>query len=144
MKTIMQKKEAVVRSWHLVDLKDKVLGRTASQISQLLMGKNKPTYTPHVDVGDYVVVINAKKVKVTGGKEDKKIYQHHTMFPGGLRQYTLSQLATKDSRQVIFLAVKGMLPKNKLRAKRLERLKIYPAADHPYAQKFIGDKHGGK
>ncbi len=126
----------VDRKWWLIDAKDKILGRLASQIAVLLMGKHKPTYTPHIDSGDFVVVVNADKIKVTGKKMTDKIYYWHSGYPGGLKQRTLKQMLEKNPTRVLYLAVKRMLPKNKLQAKRLKRLKIYASEDHPHhAQK---------
>jgi large subunit ribosomal protein L13 len=132
MKTPMQKKEAVKREWHLIDLNQQTLGRVAIGIAKLLMGKDKPTYTPHVDGGDYVVVVNAKQVVVTGNKQTGKIYRHHTGFPGGFREFRYEEVMAKDPREIIMHAVKGMLPKNKLRDLRLKRLKVYVGDKHPY------------
>ncbi|MFZ5438091.1 MAG: 50S ribosomal protein L13 [Patescibacteria group bacterium] len=136
--TFMQRKEDVTREWHLVDVKGKVLGRVATEIAEKLIGKNKPTYTPHVDGGDYVVVINAKEVAVTGGKEQKKIYYRHSGFPGGLKQRTFEEMIQKNPEEVIFLAVKNMLPKNRLQGERLARLKIYAAAEHKHESQLGG------
>lgn len=136
MKTKTTKAKDIKRDWHLVDAKDKVLGRLASKIVPLLMGKNKVYYTAHLDCGDWVVVINASKVKVTGKKEKQKMYRHHTGFPGGLRELTFSQLMAKDPRKIIYLSVKGMLPKNKLRSQCLKRLRIFVNSKHSYKDKF--------
>lgn len=134
--TFMQRKEDISRNWHLVDVEGEVLGRIATKIAQLLVGKNKPTYTPHVDGGDYVVVINASKVAVTGDKTNKKIYYWHTGFPGGLKQMVFGDMIKRNPERVIQRAVKNMLPKNKFRKPRLARLKIYPGTDHPYQDKL--------
>jgi large subunit ribosomal protein L13 len=138
-KTFMLRKEDVTREWHLVDVKDQILGRIATEIAEKLIGKHKPTYTPHTDGGDYVVVINAREVALTRGKEDKKVYRWHTDFPGGLKERTFRQMMDKHPEEVIRLAVKNMLPKNKMRADRLARLKIYPDAEHQH-QSQLGDK----
>lgn len=132
VKTFFQKKENVKRNWHLVDLKGEILGRMATKIAFLLMGKGKVVYSPSVDVGDCVVAINASEVKVTGKKEKKKIYYRHSGYPGGFRELTYEQLKAKDPRKVIKEAILGMLPKNKLRSKRLARLKIFVDGRHPY------------
>ncbi len=124
------------RKWWLVDAKGKVLGRLASKIVTILMGKYKPTYTPHIDNGDFVIVVNAKDIKVSGKKMNNKVYYWHTGYPGGLKQRTLKEMLEKDPTKVLYLAVKRMLPKNKLQARRLKRLKIYASQDHPHhAQK---------
>ncbi len=132
MKTFMQRKEDVQRDWYVVDATGKTLGRLASEIAKILMGKHKPTYTPHVDGGDFVVVVNAEKVFVTGKKLDKKVYYWHTGYPGGLKQTTLRELLQKKPEEVIRLAVRGMLPKNKLRDRRMKRLKVYAGPEHPH------------
>ncbi len=132
MKTFMQRKEDVQRDWYVVDATGKTLGRLASEIAKILMGKHKPTYTPHVDGGDFVVVVNAEKVFVTGKKLDKKVYYWHTGYPGGLKQATLRELFQKKPEEVIRLAVRGMLPKNKLRDRRMKRLKVYAGPEHPH------------
>jgi large subunit ribosomal protein L13 len=134
MTTSVTKTKDIKRSWHLIDLKGQTLGRVSTQIAKLLIGKNKPYYTPNLDCGDYVVAINAKQVKVTGKKETDKLYQHHTGYPGGFREYTYSQVMDKDPRQIIINSVKGMLPKNKLRSPRLKRLKVFVDANHTYEQ----------
>jgi len=133
MKTYIPSKEEISRKWWLVDAKGKILGRLATEIAKLLMGKDKPEYTPHLDMGDFVVVINAHKVRVTGGKEKKKIYYHHSGYPGGLKQRTFEELMERNPEEIIWRAVKGMLPKNKLRKKRLKRLKIYVDENHSHA-----------
>lgn len=140
MKTVVTKKTDIKRSWHLVDLKGKTLGRESSQIAQLLIGKHKPYFTPNLDCGDYVVVINAADVEVTGKKRSDKIYRHHTGFPGGFREYTFDQVQKKDPTRIIEKAVKGMLPKNKLQAKRMKRLKIFTTDKHPYTDQLTKDK----
>ncbi len=132
MKTFMQRKEDVQREWYLVDATGKTLGRLASEIAKILMGKHKPTYTPHVDGGDFVVVVNAEKIHATGKKLDKKIYYKHTGYPGGLKETTLREMLQKKPEEVIRLAVKGMLPKNKLRDRRMKRLKVYAGPEHPH------------
>lgn len=131
-KTYMQRKEDINRSWHLIDLQGQVLGRVATEIAELLIGKNKPTYTSHVDGGDYVVVINASKVEVTRNKEEKKMYRWHTGFPGGLKEMSLNQMLKRHPERVIQKAVKNMLPKNRQRSDRMVRLKVFPLDQHPY------------
>ncbi len=132
MKTFMQRKEDVQREWFIVDATGKTLGRLASEIAKILMGKHKPTYTPHVDGGDFVVVVNAEKIHATGKKLDKKIYYRHTGYPGGLKETTLREMLQKKPEEVIRLAVRGMLPKNKLRDRRMKRLKVYAGPEHPH------------
>ncbi|MBP9820065.1 50S ribosomal protein L13 [Candidatus Woesebacteria bacterium] len=129
-KTYMQKTSEVVRHWHLVDVADKILGVVASDIAQTLIGKRKKEYTPHIDGGDFVVVINAAKVAVTGAKRQSKMYYRHSNFPGGLKQQSFAQLIESKPEDIIALAVKNMLPKNKLRDQRMARLKIYPSTEH--------------
>lgn len=136
MKTKTTKAKDIKRDWHLVDAKDKVLGRLASKIVPLLMGKDRIYFTPHLDCGGWVVVINASQIKVTGKKDKQKLYRHHTGYPGGFRELSFSQMMAKDPRNVIHLAVKNMLPKNKLRSRRLERLRIFVGEKHPYGDKF--------
>jgi large subunit ribosomal protein L13 len=131
-KTYQPKETEIKREWHFLDAKGKVLGRLASQIATLLMGKHKKTYTPHLDMGDWVVVKNAKDVKVTGKKELLKIYYHHSGYPGGLKKVTFAQLREKNPAKIIELAVRRMLPANRLRDKRMKRLKVF--VDEAYVQ----------
>ncbi|RUM42075.1 MAG: 50S ribosomal protein L13 [Desulfurobacterium sp.] len=133
MKTFMLRKEDVQRDWYVVDAAGKTLGRLASEIAKILMGKHKPTYTPHVDNGDFIVVVNAEKIHVTGKKLDKKIYYKHTGYMGHLKETTLREMLQKKPEEVIRLAVRGMLPKNKLRDRRMKRLKVYAAPEHPHS-----------
>jgi large subunit ribosomal protein L13 len=124
------------RDWYVVDAEGKTLGRLATQIADVLRGKRKPTYTPHVDVGDFVIVVNAGKVAVTGDKREKKLYWRHTGYPGGIRFQSLGTLLEKRPEEVIRRAVKGMLPRNRLARQQLRKLKIYAGPDHPHqAQK---------
>ncbi len=132
MKTYIPKLAEIERKWHLVDAEGKILGRLASRIAQILSGKDKPVYTPHLDVGDFVVVINAEKVKVTGGKEEKKIYYRHTGYPGGLKERTYEELLSKKPQDIIRKAVRGMLPKNKLGRQMFKKLKVYAGSEHPH------------
>jgi len=132
MKTYIPKTDEIKRKWYLVDAEGKILGRLASKIAQILSGKNKRIYTPHLDVGDFVVVVNAKKIRVTGDKEKKKIYYSHSGYFGGLKSQTYEELLKKNPQKVIRKAVKGMLPKNKLGRKMLKKLKIYPYSEHPH------------
>lgn len=133
MKTYFATNEIVEHKWYVVDASGKVLGRLASQIAKYLRGKHKPEYTPHVDTGDYIVVINASQVKVTGNKEKEKVYYHHSGYPGGIKEATFEKLHAKDPTQIIELAVKGMLPKNPLGRDMLRKLKVYAGAEHPHA-----------
>ncbi|OGV90435.1 50S ribosomal protein L13 [Microgenomates group bacterium RIFCSPLOWO2_01_FULL_46_13] len=135
-RTMIPKESEIKRSWHLVDIEGRVLGRAASGVALLLMGKDKPFFVPHLDCGDYVVIINASKVAVTGRKLTRKVYRHHTGYPGGFREKTLAERLKGDSRVVIMAAVAGMLPKNKLRRNRLRRLKVFSGSNHPYSDKF--------
>ncbi|RLE15489.1 50S ribosomal protein L13 [Candidatus Aerophobetes bacterium] len=132
MKTYIPKKEEIAKKWYLVDAKGKILGRLATRIARILSGKDKPIYTPHLDTGDFVVVINAREIKVTGKKEEEKIYYRHSGYPGGLKKETLRRLRERKPEEIIRRAVKGMLPKNKLGRKMLKKLKIYPDANHPH------------
>ena len=131
-KTYTQKPVEVSRRWILIDAKDLPLGRLSTEISKYLIGKYKPTYTPHIDGGDYVVVINAAEVPVTGDKEEKKIYYRHSGFPGGIKDATLKEVRAKFPERIIENAVKGMLPKNKLSPERMKRLKVFPGAEHAH------------
>lgn len=129
-----------VRHWHLVDLDGKTLGRATTAIAQLLVGKHLVSYSPHRDDGDYVVVINAASVRVTGKKFTDKVYHRYTGFPGGLRTQSFKELISRHPAKVIELAVKNMLPKNRLRKDRLARLKVFATAVHPYQDKLIKAK----
>ncbi|MGB4762104.1 MAG: 50S ribosomal protein L13 [Candidatus Saccharimonas sp.] len=135
-KTFSQKPADVTRRWILIDAKDAPLGRVATQIAKYLIGKYKPTYTPHVDGGDYVVVVNAAEAVVTGAKETDKIYYRYSGFPGGIKDAQLKEVREKFPERIIEAAVKGMLPKNKLAADRMARLRIFTGAEHDHtAQK---------
>ena len=124
------------RVWYVVDAEGKTLGRLATQIADVLRGKRKPTYTPHVDVGDFVIVVNAEKIAVTGEKREKKLYWRHSGYPGGIRSRTLGDLLDKRPEEVIRRAVKGMLPRNRLARQQLRKLKVYAGSEHPHqAQK---------
>ena len=133
MGTFMAKKEEADRNWIIVDVKDQVLGRAATQIANILRGKHRPTYTPHVDNGDFVVVINAAHVKLTGKKWQDKLYHHHTGYIGNLKSQSLGSMLEEHPDRVLINAVKGMLPKNKLGAAMLKKLKVYPGAEHRHA-----------
>ncbi|GBC88575.1 MAG: 50S ribosomal protein L13 [Hydrogenobacter thermophilus] len=136
MKTYRVRPEDVVRNWWIVDAEGKTLGRLASQIAKILRGKHKPYYQPDVDCGDFVVVLNAGKVKVTGKKLEQKVYAFHTNYPGGLKERTLKWMLENKPEEVIRLAVKRMLPKNRLGHRMLKRLKVYSGSEHPHqAQK---------
>ncbi|MCP4869976.1 MAG: 50S ribosomal protein L13 [Proteobacteria bacterium] len=137
MKTWVARKEdvengTIERKWWIVDAEGQTLGRLATQIATVLRGRHKPIYTPHVDVGDFVVVINASKVHVTGKKRDAKKYYNYSGYPGGLRAWTFDELMTRDPKRVIEHAVRGMLPKNRLARKQITKLKVYGGADHPH------------
>ena len=139
-KSYTQKTADIERNWHLVDVKGKILGRVATGIATKLIGKHKPTYTPHIDAGDFVVVINAKEVAVSANKEETKIYSHHTGFPGGLRQKTLGQVRASHPERLIEKAVVNMLPKNRLRSDRMTRLKVYAGSEHPHQSQIKDTK----
>ncbi|MCK8602046.1 50S ribosomal protein L13 [Desulfoferrobacter suflitae] len=132
MKTVSAKFEADRRKWIVVDAEDQVLGRLASQVAMRLRGKHLPQFTPHVDVGDFVVVINAEKVKLTGRKWDQKVYYRHSGYMGGLKAVTARKLNQENPEKIIRLAVWGMLPKNRLGRKLIKKLKVYQGSDHPH------------
>ena len=133
MKTYVATPADRERNWVLVDANGQNLGRLATQLADLLRGKRKPTYTPHCDVGDFVVVVNAEKISVTGNKRAEKLYHRHSGYPGGLKTRTLNDMLERRPEEVIRLAVKGMLPRNRLGRKQLTKLKIYAGPDHPHA-----------
>jgi large subunit ribosomal protein L13 len=132
MKTYTAKPGEISRDWYVVDAAGKTLGRLATQIADTLRGKGKPQYTPHVDTGDFVVVVNAEKVAVTGNKLDQKRYYRHSGYPGGLKSRTLREQLERRPEEVLRKAVRGMLPKNRLASKQLLKLKIYAGAEHPH------------
>ena len=132
-KTYSQKPSEVTRRWILIDAKDAPLGRIATQIATYLTGKYKPTFTPHIDGGDYVVVINASETVVTGDKETAKIYYRHSGFPGGIKDASLAEVREKFPERIIENAVKGMLPKNKLSDERMKRLRVFAGSEHTHA-----------
>lgn len=136
------KKSEIEREWHLIDAKDQVLGRMSTKMAKLLMGKDKVYYVPHLDCGDFVVLINAEKVKVTGKKKTQKLYQRHSGYPGGFKEITFEKQMAKDPEKIIVHAVGGMLPKNKLRTPRLKRLKVFVGEGHRFVDKF--EKQKGK
>ena len=129
----MAKAGEVERKWYVIDATDVPLGRLSTVVASILRGKNKPTFTPHVDTGDFVIVINADKVRVTGNKETDKIYYHHTGYPGGLKSASFKELMEKDGTLALEKAVKGMLQHNTLGAQQLTKLKIYAGSEHPHA-----------
>ncbi|GAA4820108.1 50S ribosomal protein L13 [Marinicella pacifica] len=133
MKTYSAKADEINREWFLVDAEGKTLGRMATEIATRLRGKHKPEYTPHVDTGDYIVVINAEKVAVTGNKMNAKVYQHHTGYVGNLKTIGLKEMLDKHPERVIEKAVKGMLPKNSLGRQMYRKLKVYAGNEHPHA-----------
>jgi len=136
VKTYSVKANEIKREWYLINAEGKTLGRLASEIAKILKGKHKPIYSPHLDCGDYVIVINAEKIHVTGRKLDQKIYYRHSGYPGGLKSITLREQLAKHPERVIKAAVKGMLPKNRLGRKMLKKLKVYAGDSHPHqAQK---------
>ena len=133
MKTISAKPGSVEQSWYVVDANGQTLGRMASAIASRLRGKHKPEFTPHTDTGDFIVVVNAEKVHVTGNKAKAKIYHHHTGYPGGLKSISFEKLIEKAPEQAIEMAVKGMLPKNPLGRAMARKLKVYSGGEHPHA-----------
>ncbi len=132
IKTFIAKKEDIQREWHVIDAQDRILGRMASRIAMILQGKTKPTYTPHVDTGDFVIVINAEKIKLTGNKMRDKVYYTHSGYPGGLKKYPIKLWLEKHPDRVVKLAVKRMLPKTKLGTAMIKKLKIYAGSSHPH------------
>lgn len=133
MKSFMASPATIERKWYVIDAQGQTLGRLSSEIAKILRGKNKPTFTPHVDTGDNVIVINAEKIKVTGKKMDQKIYYNHSDYPGGMRETTLKEMLEKKPTDVIELAVKGMLPKGPLGRTMITKLHVYAGAEHPHA-----------
>ena len=133
MKTKSYKNTDLDKKWLLLDARDETLGRLSSKIASILMGKNKAQYTPHNDLGDYVVVVNAEKIRVTGNKDTQKKYYKHTGYPGGLKSSTFSEIIEKNPENLILKAVKGMLPKNKLSSSMISKLKVYEGDNHPHA-----------
>ena len=133
MKTVSARKETVTRQWYVVDAAGKTLGRLCTEIAKRLRGKHKPEFTPHVDTGDYIVVVNAEKIVVTGNKTTDKLYQHHTGYPGGIKSISFDKLLLKSPEMIIEKAVKGMMPKNKLSRAMLSKLKVYAGNDHPHS-----------
>jgi large subunit ribosomal protein L13 len=132
MCTFMAKREEAERNWYVVDAENKVLGRLASELAKILRGKHKPQFTPHVDTGDYVIVVNAEKVSLTGNKLKDKVYYSHSGYPGGIKSVTAEDLKAKKPEDLIRFAVKGMLPKNRLGRKLFKKLKVYAGGEHPH------------
>ncbi len=138
MKTYQAKKEELEQKWYLVNAEGKVLGRLATELAKILRGKNKPAYTPHLDTGDFIIVVNAGKLTLTGKKMKDKIYYHHTGYPGGIKEMSAEKLLAKKPTEMIRMAVKGMLPKNSLGRQMFRKLKVYAGPNHPHeAQKPI-------
>ncbi len=132
MKTIFAKNTDVDRKWHVIDADGLVVGRLASRVAMVLRGKNKPIFTPHTDTGDFVVIINAEKIRFTGRKMDQKAYYHHTGYPGGIKKEIAKDIMKDSPERIIISAVKGMLPKNTLGRQQLSKLKVYRGAEHPH------------
>jgi large subunit ribosomal protein L13 len=138
MKTPVPSGDAIVRNWHVIDAADKVLGRVASEAAKILMGKTKPCYTPFLDTGDHVIIINAARVRLTGDKENQKIYRHHSGYPGGLKEISARKLRASRPERMVEMAVQGMLPKSKLGKHMARKLKVYAGDRHPHqAQKPV-------
>ncbi len=136
MKSFMASPATIERKWYVVDATDMTLGRLASEVAKVLRGKNKPTFTPHIDTGDYVIVVNAEKIKVTGKKLDQKVYYHHSEYVGGMKETTLREMLAKKPEKVVELAVKGMLPKGPLGREMYTKLFVYAGPEHKHqAQK---------
>lgn len=142
-KTYSAKNKDFSRKWYLVDARDRVLGRICTEISTMLRGKNKPQFTPHVDCGDFVIVINAKQVRLTGNKWDQKLYYRHSRHVGGLKSETAKVVLQKQPRRLFMNAVKGMLPRNRLSRKLLTKLKVYPGTEHPHKMQNPIELKGG-
>jgi len=143
MKTYSTKSSDLKPEWHVIDASGKILGKLASEVATLLMGKHKPIYTPHLNTGDFVIVTNAVKVRVTGKKAQQKIYYRHSGYPGGLRSTTFTKMMETHPTRVIEYAVKGMLPKNRLGRDMLRRLKVYPGDTHPHQAQVKNYEEGG-
>ncbi len=130
MKSYMAKPNEFERKWYVIDAENKVLGRLATEVSTMLMGKNKPTYTPHIDTGDFIIIINADKIKLTGNKINQLNHTYHTGYPGGLKEIPYNKLIETKPEKIIELAVKGMLPKNKIGRQMIKKMKIYAGSEH--------------
>ena len=137
MKTVSIKETDLTRKWYLVDAEGQILGRLASRVASLLRGKHKPIFTPHVDTGDHVVVINAQGIRLTGDKLRSKVYYHHSGYPGGLKYTTAGILKNAKPQRLVQYAIQGMLPKNKLGRAMLKKLRVYPGAEHPHKAQFL-------
>ncbi len=133
MKTFMASPSTIDRKWYIVDATDKTLGRMAAEVAKVLRGKNKAIFTPSIDTGDYVIIVNADKVKVTGKKLDQKVYRHHSGWVGGLKETTLREMKAKKPEAVVEMAIKGMLPKGPLGSQMYKKLFVYAGAEHPHA-----------
>lgn len=133
MKSYIAKPADVEHKWYVIDAEGRTLGKIAAETASILRGKKKPTYTPHVDCGDYVIVVNAEKVHVSGKKEREKIYRHYSGFPGGMRERTLGEMRAKKPEEIIRHAVRGMMPKGKLGRQMFKKLKVYAGPEHPHA-----------
>ncbi|NLJ25580.1 MAG: 50S ribosomal protein L13 [Firmicutes bacterium] len=131
-KTYMARPADIERNWYVVDAEDKVLGRLAAEVATILRGKHKPQFTPHMDTGDFVIIVNAEKIKLTGKKWEKKTYYWHTSYPGGLRSRTATELRSRQPEEIIRKAVWGMMPKNSLGRNQMKKLKIYAGPEHPH------------
>lgn len=148
--TYQAKPDELTRDWYIVDAEGQTLGRLASQIAQVLRGKHKPTFTPHVDMGDFVIVINAEKIGVSGRKEDQKLYRHHSGYPGGFKTENLKHLRARRPEAIVERAVRGMLPHSRLGDRQITKLKVYVGADHPHAAQqpkpftFMKEKEAAK
>jgi large subunit ribosomal protein L13 len=132
MKTYSAKKEDIKRQWVIIDARDQVLGRLATRVAHILRGKNKPIFTNHVDTGDFVIIVNAEKIRLTGNKMDDKMYYRHSGYPGGIKGITAREMLERKPDQVVRIAVKGMLPKNRLGSSLISKLKVYAGPDHPH------------
>ncbi len=143
MKTYSAKAQEIDAQWHVIDASDKTLGRLATQVATLLMGKHKPTYTPNLNTGDFVVVVNAAKVRVTGRKAQQKLYYRHSGYPGGIRSTTFERMMETHPTRTVEYAVEGMLPKNRLGRSMLRRLKVYPDKNHPHEAQVGKGSEGG-
>jgi len=142
MKTYNVKSSDIERQWHLVDASGKTLGRLASEVAIILLGKNKPTFSNNINVGDYVVVVNASKVKVTGKKDQQKVYYRHSNYPGGLRSVSYADMFKVNPERVVTFAVRGMIPRNRLGRQIMSRLKVYAGQDHPHAAQMVKSDKG--
>jgi large subunit ribosomal protein L13 len=142
MKTYSTKAADIQRQWHVLDASGQTLGKLATKAATLLLGKHKPIFTPHLDTGDFVVIINAAKVSFSGNKEEKKLYYRHSGYPGGLKKVSLEEMLQADPTRVIEKAVKGMLPTNRLRAVRMKKLKVYAGEAHPHLAQTGADQKG--